>query len=165
MLVRFEFRQRERTAFNVFVIHIQDSKFYDFVFLSNISDDHSILQIVQAFALQIRFLVTLHRNSILEGLFVSFITLDGGPVIEVHTQSSRCCAPAAQFQLNTPQITLMPVRCSKANPHSTLLVVEVDAIQPTRREVKAVEVWQVVQWVNAAIFLGPTFPELEMKMG
>ena len=65
-------------------------------------------------------------------------------------------------------MALPPIRDCKAKPHRPFLAivaVEITAIQAKLREVRLVEVGQIVLRVNAANLFGTAFPELEMKMG
>ena len=70
-------------------------------------------------------------------------------------------AVALQFHINGLQIALPPVPDFKAKPHRPFLAivvaVEIAAIQTELREIRRVEVGQIVQRVNTAIFLGPPF--------
>lgn len=104
-------------------------------------------------------------------MFVSLVARDGVSVIEVNVKLPGLGAfplLARQFHIDALQIALPPIQDFKAKPHRPLVAivaVEIAAIQTELREVRRVEVGQIVQRVNAATLFGPAFPELEMKVG
>jgi hypothetical protein len=125
------------------------------------------VQIAQTVSLQIGFLVALHGDSVLESLIVTFVAIDGVPIIEVDVVFSDRNAAAGQLHMNASQIPLPSILGFKAKPDRPFLAivaVEIAAVQPEMREVTRVEVGHVVQGVNAALFLRAAFPELQMKV-
>ncbi|MEK6801884.1 MAG: hypothetical protein AABZ34_04355 [Nitrospirota bacterium] len=126
------------------------------------------MQIVQPFALEIGLLVALNGDSVLECVLVSFIAIDGLSVIEVDVKFPGCDTVARQLHMNSLYIAFPAVPDGKAKPHHPFLAVvavKIAAIQTRLPEVRRIEVGQIVQRVDAAMLLGPAFPELEMQMG